>query len=107
MAVDLGIDLGTSTTLICDENGEVLLNEPSLVIKSNTSDQVVAIGSAASDMIGRTPEGVSAIMPIRGGAITAYNATVAMLKYFIKQVATASFSRVRAVISVPCGISPV
>ena len=53
MAVDLGIDLGTSTTLICDENGEVLLNEPSLVIKSNTSDQVVAIGSAASDMIGR------------------------------------------------------
>ncbi len=107
MAVDLGIDLGTSTTLICDENGEVLLNEPSLVIKSNTSDQVVAIGSAASDMIGRTPEGVSAIMPIRGGAITAYNATVAMLKYFIKQVATASFSRVRAVISVPCGISEV
>ena len=107
MAVDLGIDLGTSTTLICDENGEVLLNEPSLVIRSNTSDQVVAIGSAASDMIGRTPEGVSAIMPIRGGAITAYNATVAMLKYFIKQVATASFSRVRAVISVPCGISEV
>ena len=66
MAVDLGIDLGTSTTLICNDSGEILLNEPSLVIRSDTSAQPVAIGSAASDMIGRTPEGVSAIMPVGG-----------------------------------------
>lgn len=107
MAVDLGIDLGTSTTLICNDSGEILLNEPSLVIRSDTSGQPVAIGSAASDMIGRTPEGVSAIMPVQGGAITAYSATAAMLKYFVKKASGGTFSRVRAVMSVPCGISEV
>ena len=107
MAVDLGIDLGTSTTLICNDSGEVLLNEPSLVIRSDTSGQAVAIGSAASDMIGRTPEGVSAIRPVQGGAITAYSATAAMLKYFVKKASGGTFSRVRAVMSVPCGISEV
>ena len=47
MAVDLGIDLGTSTTLICDENGEVLLNEPSLVIKSNRQNALGFFGNYA------------------------------------------------------------
>lgn len=107
MAVEIGIDLGTSSTLICNEKGEVLVNEPSLVIKDNNDDKIVAIGSDASEMIGRTPEGVSAISPVRGGAITGYNASVAMLKYFIKKVDTGSLTRVRAVMAVPCGISEV
>ena len=107
MAVDFGIDLGTATTLICNTDGEVLLNEPSLVIKSNTNGQIVAIGEEASEMLGRTPEGVAEVAPIRGGAITGFNATVSMLKQFMKRVNRGTFGGVRAVIAVPCGISDV
>lgn len=107
MAVDFGIDLGTATTLICNAEGEIVLNEPSLVIKSNTNDQIVAIGEEANDMLGRTPEGVSEIAPIRGGAITGFNATVSMLKQFIKRSGKGSMGGVRAVVAVPCGISDV
>ena len=107
MAFDIGIDLGTSSTLIYEKTKGIILNEPSMVIKSNTTSQVVAIGVDASDMMGRTPEGVSGIMPIRNGAITGFNATVSMLRHFIKKVCSNTFMRIRAVISVPCGISEV
>lgn len=107
MALDLGIDLGTSRTRICEGENGIVLDEPSLVIKSDADDKIVAIGEEASDMIGRTPEGVSAITPIRGGAITGFYATASMLKYFVKKIAGSPFARVRAVISVPCGINEV
>lgn len=107
MAVDFGIDLGTATTLICNTEGEILLNEPSLVIKSDVSGQIVAIGEEASEMLGRTPEGVAEVAPIRCGAITGFNATVSMLKQFMKRVNKGSFFGARAVIAVPCGISDV
>lgn len=107
MAIDIGIDLGTSTTIICEKTQGIVLNEPSLVIKSNTSGQVVAIGDAASDMMGRTPEGVSETAPIGHGVITGFNATVSMLKYFVKKVTKGSFTRVRAVICIPNGITEV
>lgn len=107
MAVDFGIDLGTATTVICNTEGEVLLNEPTLVIKSITNDQVVAIGEEASEMLGRTPEGVVEVAPIRGGAVTGYNATVSLLKTFMKRVNKGGFAGARAVIAVPCGISDV
>lgn len=107
MAIDIGIDLGTSTTIICEKTQGIVLNEPSLVIKSNTSGQVVAIGDAARDMMGRTPEGVSETAPIGHGVITGFNATVSMLKYFVKKVTKGSFTRVRAVICIPNGITEV
>ncbi len=107
MAIDIGIDLGTSRTLVYVKDEGIVLNEPSLVIKSNTTGQIVAIGEEASDMMGRTPEGVSAIAPIKGGVITGYNATVSMLKHFVKKAAKNSFFGARAVIGVPCGISEV
>lgn len=107
MAIDIGIDLGTSTTIIYDKTQGIVLNEPSLVIKSNTSGQIVAIGDAASDMMGRTPEGVSEVAPIRHGVITGFNAAVSMLKYFVKKVSKNSFARVRAVICIPNGITEV
>ncbi|MEE1050424.1 MAG: rod shape-determining protein [Clostridia bacterium] len=107
MAIDIGIDLGTSTTIIYEKTQGIVLSEPSLVIKSNTGSQVVAIGDAASDMMGRTPEGVSEVFPIRHGVITGFNATVAMLKSFVKKVTKGSFNRVRAVICIPGGITEV
>lgn len=107
MAVDLGIDLGTSNTIIYEKSAGIVLNEPSMVIKSNTTDQIVAVGSEASDMMGRTPEGVSAVAPIRGGVITGFNATVSMLRHFVKKVTRSSLLRTRAVIGVPGKISEV
>lgn len=107
MAIDIGIDLGTSSTIIYEKNEGIVLNEPSLVIKSNTSGQFVAIGDEASDMMGRTPEGVSELAPIKHGVITGFNATVAMLRYFVRSVVKTSFARVRAVICIPGGITEV
>lgn len=107
MSVDLGIDLGTASTLIYEEENGIVLNEPSLVIKNNTDDRIVAVGEEASDMMGRTPEGVSVVLPIKGGAITGFYAASAMLKYFVKDVVKNTFTRVRAAVSVPCGISDV
>ena len=107
MAIDLGIDLGTSSTLIYAADEGIVLNEPSLVIKGNADGRIVATGDDARDMMGRTPEGVSEIFPIRGGAITWFNAASYMLKCFIKDVVRSSFSRVRAVITIPCGLTEV
>lgn len=107
MAVDLGIDLGTSRTLVYEKKEGLVLSEPSIVIKSTATGQIAAAGADANEMIGRTPEGVEAVAPIRAGAITGFNDTVAMLKYFVKKVAKNTLFRVRAVISVPCGISDV
>lgn len=107
MAIDLGIDIGTANTLIYEDRKGIVLNEPSLVIKNDADGRVVAVGDAASDMMGRTPEGVSAVSPIRYGAITGFYAASAMLKYFVRKVTKSTFARVRAVISVPCGISDV
>ncbi len=78
-----------------------------MVIKSSASGQIVAVGDDASDMIGRTPEGVTGVLPIRYGVINGFNDTVSMLRYFVKKVARNTFLRTRAVIGVPCGISEV
>lgn len=107
MAVDIGIDLGTANTLIYDKRRGIVLNEPSVVIRSKKNQQFLAIGEEASDMLGRTPDGVQAIRPIRNGVITSFQGTVAMLKHFIKKTVSNSFFRVRTIICVPCGITEV
>ena len=107
MPIDLGIDLGTANTLVYEKKGGIILDEPSMVIRSKKNGQTLAIGNDASDMMGRTPDGVQALRPIRNGVITSYQGTVALLKYFIKKAATNSFSRIRAVICVPCSITEV
>ncbi len=107
MAVDLGIDLGTANTLICDKKDGIILNEPSMVVKSKKNDQVLAIGIEASDMIGRTPDGVQALRPIRNGVITSFQGTVELLKHLIKKTAKNTLFRVRVIICVPCKITEV
>lgn len=107
MAVDLGIDLGTANTLIYEKKRGIVLNEPSMVVRSKKNEQILAIGSDASDMMGRTPDGVQALRPIRNGVITSFQGTVALLKHFMKKVAKNTFFRIRVVICVPCGITEV
>ena len=107
MAVDLGIDLGTANTLVYEKKQGITLNEPSLVVRSRKNGQILAIGKEASEMMGKTPDGVQLLRPIRNGVITSFQGTVALLKYFIKNTAKNTMSRIRVVICVPCSITEV
>mgnify|MGYP005837257695 CR=1 FL=1 len=103
----LGVDLGTTNVLIC-ENGRIVLQEPSLVALTVEEELVVAIGQEARDMWGRTPENIEVVRPLRDGVIADYEVTEAMLRYFFDKV----LGRVRVfrpsvMISVPYGVTSV
>lgn len=105
---DMGIDLGTATTLVYVKGRGVVLCEPSVVaIRKNTS-RVEAVGEAAKRMLGRTPGNIEAIRPMRDGVITDFEVTEAMLRYFIQKVRRRRFQvNPRIVIAIPSGITEV
>src|SRR3989338_6983364 len=82
----IGIDLGTANTLVFIPKKGVVINEPSVVAVSRDENRVLAVGSEARDMIGRTPETIVAYRPLRDGVIADYRVTEAMLRYFIIKV---------------------
>jgi rod shape-determining protein MreB and related proteins len=86
--VDLGIDLGTVNTLICTTGQGIVLREPSVVAidQSYTPPQVLEVGAAARDMIGRTPGNIKAVRPLRDGVIADFEWAEVMLKQFIERV---------------------
>lgn len=107
---DLGIDLGTANTLVCDREGNVLLNEPSVVAMTTTGGvrQVLAVGNEAKQMLGRTPEHIQAIRPLRGGVIADFRVAEEMIKYFIHKVHNRrSFVSPQMVVCVPSGATAV
>lgn len=108
MSKDIGIDLGTSNTLLYLKDKGILLKEPSVVAVNTKNRQVIAIGSAAKKMIGRTPEGVAAISPLRDGVIANYDLTQQMLRRFIEKVSgKVAFKNSRIAISHPSGVTDV
>jgi len=105
---DVAIDLGTSTTLIYVKTKGIQLYEPSIVAIEENSQHVVAVGTEAKKMLGRTPEGVRAIRPMKDGVIADFDIVEIMLKYFIAMVQKKRlFVRPRVVICVPSGITEV
>ena len=109
---DLSIDLGTANTLIYIRGKGIVLNEPSVVaISSKTPGQkhVIAVGSEAKLMLGRTPGNISAIRPMKDGVIADFYVTEKMLQYFIHKVHENRFLRPspRVLVSVPCGSTQV
>ena len=83
----IGIDLGTANTLVYSErHKKIVLNEPSVVAVDRETRKVLAIGSEAKEMIGKTPDSIIAIKPLSEGVIADYDITEAMIKYFIKKV---------------------
>jgi len=108
---DMAIDLGTSNTLIYIKGKGIVLSEPSVVaIRTDglPKNRLLAVGSAAKDMLGKTPGNIVAIRPMRDGVIADFDVTGAMLKYFIKKVRNRrSFIRPRIIIAVPSGITQV
>ncbi len=105
---DIGIDLGTANTLVCVKGKGIIMREPSVVAYDVRNDAVRAVGTAAKEMIGRTPGSIVAVRPLKDGVIADFDVTAAMLKRFIKQALKGSlFSRVRVVICIPAGVTEV
>lgn len=102
----LGIDLGTTQTLVFVPGKGIVLNEPSVVAVSEQENKIVAIGLAAKAMIGKTPDSIVAHRPMRDGVIADYGVTEAMLRYFIhKALGKWNIWKPDVVISVPAGIT--
>lgn len=107
-ATDIGIDLGTATVLIYVKGKGIVLQEPSVVAIDRDTKQILAIGTQARRMLGRTPGNIVATRPLREGVIADYDVTEAMLKDFIRRVCGPRFfSRPRVLVCVPAGVTTV
>jgi rod shape-determining protein MreB len=104
---DLGIDLGTVNTLICEE-GEIVLHEPTVVAIDIEELKIVDVGHAANDMEGRVPDTIEVARPLRDGVIADFEITHRMLGHFIEQVSgPARLFKPRVMITVPLGATSV
>lgn len=105
---DVGIDLGTANTLVYVRGKGIVVNEPSIVAVDRNTQQVLAIGNEAKEMVGRTPDDVITIRPLKDGVIADFEKTEDMLRAFIRRVqSNRLFGRPRIVICVPSGITEV
>jgi len=109
-SLDIGIDLGTANTLVNVRNKGIVINEPSVVAIEKKSKKVLAIGSEAKEMVGRTPGTIVAIRPLRDGVISDFDVTEQMLHYFIHKVHERMVLRIprpRVVVGIPSGVTEV
>jgi len=105
---DMGIDLGTASTLVYLKNEGIVLCEPSVVAIEAGTKNVLAVGEEAKRMLGRTPGNIVAIRPMRDGVIADFEITESMLRYFIKKVHNSrTLARPRIIIAIPSGITEV
>lgn len=107
---DLGIDLGTANTLVYVSGRGIVVNEPSVIAVNQKTGHVVAVGTEAKRMVGRTPGHIVATRPLVGGVISDFEVTEEMLRYFIRRALgsrMSAFVRPRVVIGIPSGITEV
>ncbi len=105
---DMAVDLGTANTLVYVRGKGVLLDEPSVVAVDTATGEVLAVGHEAKRMIGRTPDGIEAIRPMKDGVIADFEATEQMLRWYISSVHRRRyFAKPRMVICVPSGVTAV
>ncbi|BDQ28065.1 hypothetical protein ASB1_17410 [Helicobacter heilmannii] len=109
---DVAIDLGTANTVVSVKGQGIIINEPSIVaVKLNKYDrmeEILAVGTEAKEMIGKTPAGVQAIRPMKDGVIADFNITEKMIRYFIEKAhKRKSLIRPRIMVCVPYGLTSV
>lgn len=108
---NLGIDLGTANTLVFVKGKGVIVNEPTVVALNNETGDIVAVGSEARNMIGRTPGNITVVRPMKDGVIAEYDTTATMMKYYLKKARQnkGGFSGTKpsVVVCVPSGITKV
>lgn len=102
----IGIDLGTTYTLVYLPKRGIVINEPSVVAVAMDDKKILAVGNEAKDMLGRTPDSILAVKPLKDGVIADYRTTEAMIRYFInKTLGSVRFFRPEVMVAVPAGIS--
>lgn len=109
-AKDVGIDLGTANTLVFIKGKGIVLREPSVVAKNTHTGEIVAVGSAAKNMIGRTPGSIIATRPMKDGVIADFEITTAMIEHYMKEAMKASggsWKKPNVMVCVPYGITSV
>ena len=110
---DIGIDLGTANTLVWVRGKGIVIREPSVVAMHKKTKKIIAIGSEAKRMIGKTPESIITIRPLRGGVIADFDATAAMISHYIQavhevgNVLPTAWSRPKVVIGIPSSVTEV
>lgn len=110
---DIGIDLGTANTLVFVKDKGIVIREPSIVARHKKTKQVIAIGTEAKKMHGKTPASIVTIRPLKGGVIADFDATEAMIAHYIKQVHEVGkplprlFARPKVVIGIPSAVTEV
>jgi rod shape-determining protein MreB and related proteins len=107
---DIGIDLGTANTLVYVRDKGIVINEPSIVALNQKTGKILAIGSEARRMIGRTPGHITVTRPLVSGVVSDFEVTEQMLRYFIDKVHAGTWSimpRPRVVIGIPSGVTEV
>ena len=107
-ANEVGIDLGTVNVLVYIKGKGIVLSEPSVVAINNDTDEILAVGEEARQMLGRTPSNIVAIRPLRDGVVSDYDITERMLKYFIRKTCgNGRFFKPRIMVCVPSGVTEV
>ena len=105
---DIGIDLGTANTPVLMRGKGIVMREPSVVAVDVRTDEVLAVGKQAKEMLGRTPGSIVAVRPLKDGVIADFDVTAAMLKYFIKKaLRSGALARPRIIICIPSGVTEV
>lgn len=110
---DIGIDLGTANTLIWVKGKGIVIREPSVVAMHKKTKKVIAIGSEAKKMVGKTPSSIITISPLRGGVISDFDATTSMISHYIQKVhevgniLPVNWSRPKVVIGIPSSVTEV
>ena len=108
MATEVGIDLGTANVLIYIKGKGIVLNEPSVVAVNRDTDEILAIGEEARQMLGRTPANIIAVKPMKDGVISDYDITERMLKYFIRKTCgSGRFFKPVIMVCVPSSVTEV
>lgn len=104
----IGIDLGTANTLVCTPEKGIIIREPSYVAYDIRTEEIIAIGSEAKNLVGKTPNNISVVRPLRDGVISDFELTLAMLSYFVRQAMNKLlFARPKVVVCIPYGVSQV
>lgn len=116
LSYDIGIDLGTVNTLVLVKGKGILVREPTVVALHRKTRQILAVGTEAKRMLGRTPAAIEAVRPLRNGVISDFETTEALLRYFIRKVhqlpqsgkwALPKVPRPRVVVGIPSGVTEV
>lgn len=107
--IDIGIDLGTSNTVIYIRDKGIVINQPSVIAFAPRTKKIIAVGNKAKKMLGKTPEGIEVVRPIRNGVISDYTLTERMLKLFVRSAMQKRkiWGRPNICVCVPSGVTPV